>query len=347
VNTLSKHILVIRLSAMGDVAMSVPILRAFVKQNPTIKVTVLSKAFFRPLFENIENVDFFAADVTGKHKGIIGLYRLYKELKLLNVDAIVDLHNVLRSKILRFFFGTLSRINTAVIDKGRAEKKALTRIHNKVFKQLKTSHERYADVFRKLGFSINLASPKFADKENLSEEIIRISKTDHLKWIGIAPFAQYQSKMYPLDLIEEVIEKLSSTKQYKIFLFGGGENEITTLNEVSSKFKNTLNVAGEMKLKDELNLISHLDCMVSMDSANSHLAAMQGIKTITIWGITHPYAGFAPFNQPHKNMILPDLSNYPNIPCSIYGNKVCEGYEKIMDSISPEKVVKKIVEIIN
>ena len=85
--------------------------------------------------------------------------------------------------------------------------------------------------------------------------------------------------------------------------------------------------------------------MVSMDSANSHLAVMQNVKTITLWGITHPYAGFAPFNQPEKNMLLPDLEKYPNIPCSIYGNIVCDGYEDVMRSISPEKVVQKIKSI--
>lgn len=329
---------------MGDVAMSVPILRAFVKQNPNIKITVLSRAFFKPLFEDIINIDFFEANVVGKHKGVLGLYKLYKELKSLKLDGIVDLHNVLRSKILRFYF-SFSQIKISTIDKGRSEKKALTRTKNKIFKQLKTTHERYADTFRKLGFIIDLSKIDFPVKENLSNEVVKITQTDHLKWIGVAPFAQYQSKTYPLDLIEKVISKLTDTNKYKIFLFGGGKKEEKILKELSLKFQNVINVANKIELKDELNLISHLDCMLSMDSANSHLAAMLGVKTITLWGVTHPYAGFAPFNQPNEYMILPDLSKYPNIPCSIYGNKVCQGYENVMRSITPEKVVKKIFQI--
>ena len=338
----SSHILVIRLSAMGDVAMSVPVLRAFVKQNPTVKVTVLSRAFLKPLFTDIKNVDFYVADVNKKHKGILGLYRLSKELKQLNINAVADIHNVLRSKILRLFL-SLSQIKNAVIDKGRAEKKALTSIKNKVFKQLKTSHERYADVFRKLGFIVDLSSPDFPNKSNLQNFPITLEKGKSKKWIGIAPFAQYQSKMYPLDLIEDVISKLTTTNKYDIFLFGGGEKEITILTHLEKKYSNTTSVAGKLDLKAELDLITNLDCMVSMDSANSHLAAMQGVKTITLWGITHPYAGFVAFNQPEEYQLVPDLKKYPNIPCSIYGNYVCDGYEDVMRSITPEKVVEKII----
>ena len=339
-----SHILVIRLSAMGDVAMSVPVLRAFTQQNPSVKITVLSRAFLKPLFEDIKNVDFYAADIKGKHKGLLGIYRLSKEIKKLNINAIADIHNVLRSKVLRFFF-SLQRINNGVIDKGRVEKKALTSTKNKVFKQLKTSHERYADVFRKLGFSLDLSNPVIPSKPDLSSEVQKLIHQDSLKWIGIAPFAQYQSKTYPLDLIEEVIFKLSTINQYKILLFGGGEKEITILKNIESKYQNTITVAGKLSLTNELNLIANLDCMVSMDSANAHLAAMQHVKTITLWGITHPFAGFAPFNQPKENLLLPDLEKYPNIPCSIYGNKICDGYEDVMRSISPEKVVEKIVNI--
>ncbi len=343
-----SHILVIRLSAMGDVAMSVPVLRAFTKQNPAIKITVLSRAFLKPFFKDLENVDFYNVDVKGKHKGILGLYRLSKDLRQLNIDAIADIHNVLRSKVLRFFF-SLKRIKSEVIDKGRAEKKALTRTTNKVFKQLKTSHERYADVFRKLGFQLDLENPKFPEKKELTNSlpepvlsVVEVGKVRDGKWIGIAPFAQYQSKMYPLDLIEEVISNLVATNQYKIFLFGGGEKEINLLNHLENKYQNTISVAGKLNLTNELNLIANLDCMVSMDSANAHLAAIQNVKTITLWGVTHPYAGFAPFNQPKENMLLPDLAKYPNIPCSIYGNKICDGYEDVMRSISSDKVVKKI-----
>ena len=177
----------------------------------------------------------------------------------------------------------------------------------------------------------------------MSGELLKITDVKSEKWVGIAPFAQYSSKMYPIDLMEKVIAELSENKAIKIFLFGGGEKEVEILDVIAAKYEATINMAGKIKLAQELNLISNLDCMLSMDSGNAHFAAMLGVNTLTIWGITHPFTGFAPFNQPFENAILPDLNKYPNIPCSIYGNKVCEGYEDVMRSISPKKVVEKIL----
>ncbi len=330
---------------MGDVAMSVPVLRALITQNPNVKITVLSRSFLKPMFENLSNVNFYAADVDGKHKGFFGLLQLSKELKTLKIDAIADIHNVLRSKILRLFF-SISRNKIAVINKGRAEKKALTRKEKKIFKQLKSTHERYADVFRSLGFQVDLSKPQFPEKEKSPNNISSLIGNNYKKLIGIAPFAQYESKMYPLDLMEKVIEYISENTNYKVLLFGGGEKEVEILQNLANKYKNTISLAGKVKLTDELITISHLDCMISMDSANAHLAAMQGVKTITIWGVTHPFTGFAPFNQSIENTVTPDLEKYPNIPCSIYGNKICEGYENVMRSISPKKVINKIEEVL-
>jgi len=339
----NTDLLVMRLSAMGDVAMVVPVLRVLVKKYPEVNITMVSRSFLKPFFDDIPNVNFYTADVNGKHKGVLGLYKLTKELRQFRPNNIADLHNVLRTKILRFFF---FGIKNATIDKGRGEKKALTRSDNKVFKQLKTTHERYADVFRKLGYPIELANPVFPKKADLLTKINSLIGVDHKKWIGIGPFAQHKGKMYPLDLIEKVIEKLAKTNNYKVLLFGGGAHEIKALNEIGNRFENTISVAGKLNFKEELALISNLDGMLSMDSANGHLSAMQGVKTISIWGVTHPFAGFRPFNQPQEHQILPDLKKYPKLPCSIYGNKICEGYEDVMRSITPQTVVDKIEKLI-
>ena len=329
---------------MGDVAMTIPIIRALIEKHPEIKITFLSKAFLKPLFDDIPNVTFYAADVKNKHKGVLGLHKLSKELKQLRITHIADLHNVLRSKILRSFF-KFSTKNIAVIDKGRSEKKALTRKENKVFKQLKTSHERYADVFRKLGFSVDITNPTKLEKPSLATSVLSLIGEKKNNWIGIAPFAAFDSKMYPLDLMEKVIDILSN--KYTVLLFGGGEKEIALLSKIEQKNEAVISVASKLNLREELNLIVHLECMLAMDSGNAHFAAMLQIPTVTIWGATHPFAGFAPFNQPKENCLLPDLEKYPNIPCSIYGNKICDGYEDVMRTISPERVIKKVEEILN
>lgn len=337
-----QHIAVIRLSAMGDVAMTVPVIRAFTEQHPNVKITVVSRPFFKPFFDGIPNVNFFEVDLKKRHKGFFGLFRLHSDLKRLGVDALADLHNVLRSKIVRVLFA-LSGKKVAFTDKGRKEKKELTRSENKIFKPLKSMFERHVDTFTKLGFVVDLNAPKFPGKVILSSEIVSISgEKGTQNWIGIAPFAQYEGKVYPKDLMQLVIDELASNSKNKILLFGGGNKEIELLNTFASGKENVIVVAGKMNFQQELQLISNLDVMLSMDSGNAHIATMLGVKVITLWGATHPYAGFVPFNQPIENCLVSDRAKYPLLPTSVYGNKIVPGYEDAMRTISVNEIVQKI-----
>lgn len=336
-----QHIAVMRLSAMGDVAMTVPVLRALVKQFPEVQITVVSRPFFKPFFEGIPNLSFFAFDEKERHKGFLGLLRLFQDLKGLNIDAFADLHNVLRSKVIRNLFA-LSGKKIASVDKGRAEKKALTQAENKTFKPLPSMFERHAKVFEQLGFTIDLSQPEFPEKAVLSPEILALIGTNHQKLIGIAPFAQYDSKVYPLDLMQEVIDQLALDTTQTILLFGGGKKEIELLNSLAANKENVIVVAGKIKFQQELQLISNLDVMLSMDSGNAHIAAMLGVKVITLWGATHPFAGFSPFNQPLENALVSDRNLFPKLPTSVYGNKKVEGYEEAMRTITVDAIVKAL-----
>lgn len=330
-----------RLSAMGDVAMTVPVLRAFVNQFPEVNITVISRPFFKPFFKGIPNLSFFAFDEKERHKGVAGLLRLFQDLKRLNIDAFADLHNVLRSKVIRNLFA-LSGKKTALVDKGRAEKKALTQPEKKVFQQLPTMFERHVKVFEELNFTVDLSQPAFPEKAFLIPEIQALIGEKNQKLIGIAPFAQYDSKVYPLDLMQQVIDKLALDTTNTVLLFGGGKKEIELLNSLASNKKNVINMAGQLKLQQELQLFSNLDVMLSMDSGNAHIAAMLGIKVITLWGATHPYAGFLPFNQPLENAIVSDRKLFPKLPTSVYGNKKVAGYEDAMRTILPETIVRLV-----
>lgn len=142
--------------------------------------------------------------------------------------------------------------------------------------------------------------------------------------------------------MQEVIDALSLDTNNTILLFGGGKKEIEILNTLSSGKANVINMAGKIKFQQELQLISNLDTMLSMDSGNAHIAAMLGVKVITLWGATHPYAGFSPFNQPLENALVSDRNLYPKLPTSVYGNKRVEGYEDVMRTIIVEEIVSEI-----
>jgi len=341
----TRNILVIRLSALGDVAMTIPVLRVFCATYPQVKVTVVSRPFFKPLFDELPEVDFFAVDVKEKHKGLKGLYKLSKELKALEIDAVADFHNVLRTKVVGSFL-RMSGIPVKTIDKGRAEKKALTRSVNKKLTQLPTTFERYAKVFSSLGMPVDMEQHRFPKRKEISPKLIPLIDHSYKHHIGIAPFAAFKGKMYPLELMEEIIQQLDAAGETQIFLFGGGQDEIEKLSVISKKYPSVITMAGALSFQEELTLIANLDAMVAMDSGNAHLSAIYGVPTITLWGVTHPFAGFYPFSQPFENALLADREQFPLIPTSVYGNKLPEGYENAMKTITPLQVVDKIEKVI-
>lgn len=330
--------MVIRLSAMGDVAMTIPVLKAILAQNRNLQITVLTRPFFIPIFKELRGVSIIIIDTKNKHKGIAGLYKLYKTLKKERFFAIVDLHNVLRTNILKFFFFGK---NFYQINKGRKEKKDLISGKKKV--QLQSTHKRYAAVFKKIGLTVEIDNPIFLEKQPLPKEITALLKNKKTKQlIGIAPFAAHKGKMYPLKQLKIVLKKIS--KNHIVLLFGG-KNDATQLEQLVIN-ENIFSIAGKLNFTAELQTISNLDLMLSMDSGNGHLAANYGVKVLTIWGVTHPFTGFAPFNQPIAYALTPDLNQFPKIPTSIYGNTYPKGYERAAGSISPEQVVEKIEKIL-
>ena len=335
-----ENILVIRLSAMGDVAMTIPVLQQLLQQNPETRLTVLTQAFLAPLFEPLERTTIYPVETKGRHKGIKGLFRLTKELKKLQrFDCIADLHNVLRSKIIRFFFKT-KNLRTAVIDKGRGEKKMLTRKRNKKLVPLKTSFQRYADVFKELGLALELNPVQPVYPRQQLPEGAAPYFTSSKKHICIAPFARHQEKMYPHEKMKAVIKYLL-LQDVQVYLLGGGATEIALLKDWEVEFPGIINLGGKFSFKEELAIISHMHLVISMDSANMHLASLFGVPVISVWGATHPYAGFYGWAQPADNAVQIDLYCRP---CSVFGNKPCyRGDHACMEQLPPEMIIEKLV----
>ena len=339
-------LLVIRLSAMGDVAICVPVVLALTRKYPRLEITLLTKPTYGVFFEDIPNVYFHPAEVKGKHSGPRGLYRLFSELKKQKFDAVADLHGVIRSHVLSGFFRATG---TPVfkIDKGRSAKKAITRPGNKKLTPLKTTAQRYADVFAKLGYPIDLSENFFLQIKELTEKTAPLFKSDPLKkHIGIAPFAAHKGKQYPLEQMLKVIAALDKPGKYNIFLFGGGIEETEILDKLAEDFEQVQNVARRFSLAEELGIISNLDAILAMDSGNGHLAAMYGVPVVTLWGVTHPYLGFVPYAQPEKNQLTADREKFPLIPTSVYGNKLPKGYENAMETIKPETIILQLKKIV-
>lgn len=340
------HILVIRLSAMGDVAMTVPVLQAFIRQYPQTRITVVTKSFFTPIVAQLPDVEVFGVDTKKEFKGFLGVIKLWRLLNKKPITHVADLHDVLRSRLLSFLF-RVSGVTIARINKGRTEKNQLVRALNKRFIPLKSSHERYADVFTELGFPIQNLGEVFLCKRAIQGSLDVLFDKGK-KHVGIAPFAAHSAKAIAPDRMKSIIQKLIANTDIKVLLFGAGKQEEGVLNTWEAELgKQVVSVAGRVSLEKELSVISQLDLMLAMDSGNGHLAAMFGIPVITLWGVTHPNAGFTPFLQPQENQITPDLEKFPLIPTSIYGNKCPKGYDRVIDTIPIDTIVNKVLEVLS
>lgn len=344
------HILIIRFSALGDVAMTVPVVYSLARQYPDVRVTVLSRSFARPFFEDLApNVGFMEADLKREYHGIKGLNALYRRLAAKQFTHIADLHNVLRSEFLRMRFN-IGSYKVAHIDKHRKGRHRLTASNNKQLIQQPTAFQNYADVLERLGFPIELdfhsIFPEGGGDLSLLPDNPQLSMLSAPLSIGIAPFAKHEGKIYPLQLMEQVIAQLTKKHpEARLFLFGKGEREDEVFPQWCAKYPQCVHVAPCLEsIRQELVLMSHLKVMLSMDSANMHLASLVATPVVSIWGATHPFAGFMGWNQGSENAIQIPLDCRP---CSIYGQKACRrGDYACMHRIAPEVIVEHIEQIL-
>jgi len=331
-----KKLLVIRFSSLGDVAMVVSVLKVLAKAYPDWDITMLSKQGCESLFKDLpKNVHFFGADLKGKHSGIAGLNRLLHDLHYRDFDAVADLHDVLRSLYLRwrcFWRGK----HVAHIHKDRFQKWLLVR-HSYQYKHpLQSTISRYKTTLNELGFEFQLSS------QNLDTNPSLFPKHN----IGIAPFAAHKGKIYPLNKMEEVVKALGdkmAARGEKVYLFGAGKKEKAILAKWQKKYVGVESLVGKYNLDEELKLMADLRLMLTMDSANMHLASLVGTRVLSIWGATHPWAGFLGYGQSENDCIQRSI---PCRPCSIYGNRRCQfGDYRCLD-IEPSLVIHTIETVI-
>jgi len=308
-----KRILVIRFSALGDVAMVVPVVRALAEQHPDAEITMLSQHRMADLFAGMPgNVRFHGVDLKQQSlREIVAGLGSY--------DLVADLHGVWRSLYVRMRM-RLRGAGVATINKGRRAKRRL--IRGSVRTPLPHTTTRYAEVFQQLGLPVVLTpTPLHTDG----------------KGIGVAPFAAHPGKCYPLERMEQVVAALSERGE-KVVLFGGKE-EAKLLDTWAAKYPGVTSVAGRHTLGEELALMRGLRVMLTMDSANMHLASLVGTRVVSVWGATHPYAGFLGYGQKESDCVQRDLECRP---CSVYGNKACKFGDYRCLSIAPTDILEPL-----
>lgn len=345
-----KNVLIARFSALGDVAMTVPVVYSVCNANPGTRFIMITQKVASTLFVNAPaNLVVEGVDTKVEYRGMAGIKRLKADLmKKYSIDAFVDLHDVLRTWLLAFFL-RLSGVPCKRLRKGRSGKRALTRKHNKRMLPLISSRARYREVLHRMGFSfegtfVSLYGDSVAQPSEFAD--ISVPKRQGEKWVAIAPFAKHKGKIYPLDLMEKVVAEVASWKDTRIFLFGAGDEERKVLHEWAEKYLSATSLAEKRNgFPKELALLSHCDVMLSMDSANMHLASLVRVPVVSVWGATHPYCGFMGWHQDERNAVQLNMACRP---CSVFGNKPCmNGDYFCLKGISPQLIISHITRVLD
>lgn len=346
-----RTVLISRFSALGDVAMTIPVIYSACRCYPDVRFVMVTRPQMTAMFVNAPaNLTLAGADVNKDYAGIGGIRRLCAELvEKYSPDVYVDLHNVLRTRLMSAFL-RLAGIPTARLFKARAHRRALTRSRNKVMLPLISQRARYSEAFFKAGLPITDCFDGLYHGHGTADPglfaAITAPKPPGERWIGIAPFAAHNGKIYPPELMEKVIamlqERADSGLPLRIFLFGGGADEVRRLTAWADRFPAARSLAGlKAGFSAELALINHLDVMLSMDSANMHLAAIAGAPTVSVWGATHPYCGFEGWRQTDDGTIQLPLSCRP---CSVFGDKPCRNGDLLcLRGIKPDVIFNKLM----
>lgn len=335
------RLLVIRTSAMGDVALTTPVLKGMRMQYPEVELVLLTRYAFKPFFSSIEGLQVFSPDFKNSHKGFPGIFRLFRDLrKDGDINHVIDLHDVLRSKILRLLF-MLRGVPVSVIDKERAEKRQV--IKGKIRTHLKHSVERYADVFLKAGFPVSIPdSPWIVPSAEAQKKAGNLIGNNSCLNIGVAPNANHKLKVWPEENMIRLLKMISEQHKSRFWLFGGTE-ESARLTAFQSNVPYSQSTAGLLSLDEELALMSKLDFMIAMDSSNMHMAALTGTKVISLWGGTDPVAGFGAWNQPENFSIKIPVEELDCRPCTIFGKGECRrGDFACMNWLTPKMVFQKM-----
>lgn len=361
---LPSHLLILRTSAMGDVAMLAHAVRALKAAYPQTRVTIATRALFRPFFAGLD-VDFLDVDTQDEHHSLRGMWHLAAQARRSGVDALADVHGVLRSMAFRFSMW-LHGVPTAGIRKGRAAKRAFIRHAGKGMRPLEHTVSRYCDVFRRLGFrfpdpvpAVRQASNPNADKNANPTPNVTPNPSGGKQagaggkqgaigekqgvWVGFAPFSAHRGKTYPEGLRDQVV-RLLAARYERVFIHSGGGAEAQWAGQMERLHPNVTALFGRVKLAGEIDLTAKLDCVVSMDSLAMHLASLTATPVVSIWGATHPGLGFTGYGSDPRGILQADL---PCRPCSVYGKKACRyGDYRCLHAVTPQMIADKVAEVV-
>lgn len=348
-------LLVIRFSALGDVTMTHPVIRRAIELNPKVEIHFLTRKNFSFIMDSIPGVKVLGHEFDPGIRGFVQLVRICFSLRMESYDAVVDLHGNLRSACIGWFL-RMSGIPVFKIDKGRKEKKKYIGTQPQSRMTLRHHYLRYADVFRAAGVDLpeeieSYETVRWPEDPVQEKELGRL--IDEHGWrgrplIGLAAFARHIWKEYPAEKSENLLKKIldEADSESLIFLIGGGDRENQIMEQWQSLYPDRIKLLhAYMPLRLQVRFFSRLSVLMTMDSANLHLASLSGVpRIISVWGPTHADLGFGPSAGPRHTLVQIDPVQLSCRPCSVFGNKECSrGDHACMHMIDEQIIADEIL----
>jgi ADP-heptose:LPS heptosyltransferase len=318
------RVLVVRFSSLGDVILTTSVLSPLKEMGFSVDFLT-----FKPFGEILRNQPFVDRVLEVDRKGLKSISQirsLAEELQ--NYEFGIDLHDVLRTKLLRRFLPFKTYVY---------KKKGLLRRLMVLFKPFKSKWlyvpELYATALKKAGIEVENPRPILYPNLKVRKEF---KKKLPENLITLSPGARWETKRYPLKKFKEIVREVKRKGFHPVVV--GGKEEESLGKELEGE--GALNFCGMLTLSESLALISLTKGVISNDSAVVHMARALKVPVVSIFGPTHPAFGFAPYPDEGISITL----NLPCSPCSLHGKTRCK--EQICFNIPPKKVVDKLFSLL-
>lgn len=319
--TENLKILIIRFSSIGDIVLTTPVIRCLKKQLQGAEVHYLSKNNFKDVLSSNPYID--KLHLLGE-----SLSDTVSALKKENFDVVIDLHNNLRTRIIKTRLGVKSKS----FDKLNWQKWLLV---NFKVRRMPAIHivDRYLDTVKFLGVKNDDQGLDYFLKSEY--EISELLPPTHLQYIGLVIGAQHATKRLP----QHQLIKLCKNLGQPIVLLGGPDDQSRAAEICESAGDHVFNGCGKFTLDQSAYLVKMAQQIISHDTGLMHIAAAFNKPIISVWGNTVPEFGMYPYKTAES--IIVEVNDLHCRPCSKIGYKKCPlGHFKCMNDIDIPYIIK-------
>lgn len=332
-----REILVIRTAYIGDVVMTMPVLRPLRERFPDAKITFLTSTAAKDLLRKNPYVDFVLAyDAFWFYRGAKGFVGFLRELRKKRYDLVIEARADIRDiALLAYAARSRYRMSYGIAGGG------FLLTHTVPFEAVKHKVEYHLDLVRYLGAEIDSIDWGIElTKEEYARADALLARTQGAIKVGIHPGGRKLLKSWAPERFAEVADRLIEDGA-AVFFSGSSEEEGLIETIIARMRHKAENLAGKADLRTSAAIISRLDLFITNDSAPLHLASAMGTPTVAIFGPSKSNET-GPYGNIHR---VVEKEYRCRQTCD---EDVClyKNYKECMESISIEDVMKAATEVL-